>query len=168
MTSPSTCESSARPVSTFSIEYMTQDLFKGKSLATAARSFHRKFNGKDNLFLGRVDHTVDELMQAVLADKAGDVLQAARRMKPGNALIALQGNCARFNLDEPQLAAAVETLLAARYPDIEICGATPTERAVALVNAICSAPAPAPLPAPHEALEEAPEESAASEAAPRG
>lgn len=162
MTIQSACESPTHSVSAFSVEYITRDLFKGKTLASAARSFHRKFNGKDNLFLGRVDHTVDELMRAVLDDKVTDVLQAARRMKPGNALIALQGSCARFNLEEPQLAAAVEAHLAARFPDIEIVGNTPSERAVALVNAVCRAPTPSHAP------EEVSEEDAAEETAPRG
>jgi hypothetical protein len=164
MTNQPAMEFHATPVSAFSIEYMTRDLFKGKSLASAARSFHRKFNGKDNLFLGRVDHTVDDLVRAVLADKVQDVLHAARRMKPGNALIALQGSCARFNLEEPQLAAAVEAHLTAQFPDLEICGATPSERAVALVNAVCSRP----LAAQSQTHEDGSEEDAAIESAPRG
>lgn len=164
MTIQSASESQSHRVSAFTIEYITQSLFKGKTLASAARSFHRKFNGKDNLFLGRVDHTIDELIRAVLEDKVRDVLQAARRMNPGNALMALKGSCARFNLDEPQLAAAVEAHLAAQFPGIEVIGTSPSERAVSLMNAVCCRPAPAHNPMPEDPCEG----DAPSQDVPRG
>lgn len=57
-------------VSPTAIEYVTRSLFAKKSLRAASKAFFMKFNGQDNLFLGRVDYSVEQIMQAVLADKA--------------------------------------------------------------------------------------------------
>lgn len=63
----------ATNISSNAIEYVTRDLFKGKSLKAACNRFLKKFSGTDAAFIGTVDYTAKELMQAVLLDKAKTV-----------------------------------------------------------------------------------------------
>ncbi|MFZ3116941.1 MAG: hypothetical protein WA159_01360 [Variovorax sp.] len=116
------------------IEYITRDLFKGKSLQAACRSFARKFNGEANLFLGTVNYTVEELVHAVLADKAALAIANSKRMRPGCAAFALSGTAATFNLDTQQLSREICRQLTALFPDQpENDGSE--DGAVALMNA---------------------------------
>lgn len=116
------------------IEYITRDLFKGKDLQAACRSFARKFNGEANLFLGTVNYTVEDLVHAVLADKAALAIANSKRMRPGCAAFALSGTAATFNLDTQQLSREICRQLTALFPDQpENDGSE--DGAVALMNA---------------------------------
>lgn len=122
-------------VSLMAIEYVTRDLFKGKSLRTAAKTFCTKFNGQDNMFLGRVNHSVEEVMQAVLEDKAKLAIAGAARMKPGNAEIAIQGTAKQFNLTPAELGREVAAIVA-RSASMELVESRdPLALAVGLLNA---------------------------------
>lgn len=122
-------------VSLMAIEYVTRDLFKGKSLRTAAKTFCTKFNGQSNLFLGRVNHSVEEVMQAVLEDKAKLAIAGAARMKPGNAEIAIQGTAKQFNLSPVELGREVAAIVA-RSASMELVESRdPLALAVGLLNA---------------------------------
>lgn len=91
-----------------SIEYITRDLFKGKSLKVAVNSFLKKFNGQENAFLGgKVQHSYDELFAAVLQDKARSTVAGARAMKEGMGFMSLKGSAQQFNIPEKTLARAV-------------------------------------------------------------
>lgn len=129
---------SAQPstaVSPMAIEYVTRDLFKGKSLRTAAKAFSAKFNGHNNLFLGRVNHSVAEIMQAVLEDKANLAITSAGRMKPGNAEIAIRGTAKQFNLDPADLSREVAAIVA-RSASMELLESRdPLALAIGLLNA---------------------------------
>ncbi|KWT97724.1 hypothetical protein APY03_1276 [Variovorax sp. WDL1] len=117
------------------IEYVTRDLFKGKSLRTASKTFCSKFNGQHNMFLGRVNHSVEEIMQAVLEDKAKLAIAGAARMKPGNAEIAIQGTARQFNLDPASLGREVAALVA-RSASMELLESRdPLALAIGLLNA---------------------------------
>lgn len=130
--------SSAQPstaVSPMAIEYVTRDLFKGKSLRTAAKTFCSKFNGQSNMFLGRVNHSIEEVMQAVLEDKAKLAIAGAARMKPGNAEIAIQGTARQFNLTPADLGREVAAIVA-RSASMELIETRePLALAVGLLNA---------------------------------
>lgn len=52
------------------IEYITRDLFKGKSLKISCNNFIKKFGNTEACFIGNVDYSAEDLMQAVLKDKA--------------------------------------------------------------------------------------------------
>jgi len=129
---------SAQPstaVSVMVIEYVTRDLFKGKSLRTAAKTFCSKFNGQHNMFLGHVNHSVEEVMQAVLEDKAKLAIAGAARMKPGNAEIAIQGTAKQFNLNPADLGREVAAIVA-RSASMELVESRdPLALAVGLLNA---------------------------------
>ena len=129
---------SAQPtaaVSPIAIEYITRDLFKGKSLRTAAKTFCSKFSGQHNMFLGRVNHSVEEVMQAVLEDKAKLAIAGAARMKPGNAEIAIQGTAKQFNLTPAELGREVAAIVA-RSASMELVKSRdPLALAVGLLNA---------------------------------
>ena len=131
----STSGGARAPVSDAAIEYMTRDLFKGKSLLQAARAFHQKFGGQRNIFLGVVDQSVEELMAAVLRDKANVTITGNARMKPGNGLMALKASAHRFNLHEKDLAKAVLDVLANGSPAITVKGPDPVACAVTGLNA---------------------------------
>ena len=129
---------SAQPsaaVSVMAIEYVTRDLFKGKSLRTAAKTFCTKFNGQNNMFLGRVNHSVEEVMQAVLEDKAKLAIAGAARMKPGNAEIAIHGTAKQFNLNPAELAREVAEIVARSASMEHIESRDPLALAVGLLNA---------------------------------
>lgn len=85
-------------VSQNAIEYVTQDLFKGKTLQAACRRFIKKFGGRDAVFLGVVDYTAEQLATAVLQDKV-------RNVKDTRALPAIAN---RFNLKLSDLEKAHE------------------------------------------------------------
>jgi hypothetical protein len=104
-------------VSALAIEYITRDLFKGKTLEAACRSFAKKFNGESNLFLGTVNHSAEELVQAVLADKAALAIDNSKRMRPGCAAFAFEGTAAQFNLNKQQFAREICRQLAALFPE---------------------------------------------------
>lgn len=125
----------AAAVSLMAIEYVTRDLFKGKSLRTAARTLCTKFNGQNNLFLGKVNHSVEEVMQAVLEDKAKLAIAGAARMRPGNAEIAIQGTAKQFNLTPADLGREVAAIVA-RSASMELIESRdPLALAVGLLNA---------------------------------
>jgi hypothetical protein len=94
-----------------------------------------KFNGQDNLFLGRVDYSVEQIMQAVLADKAALAIQNARRMRAGNGHIAIEGTAQQFNLEPSVLATEVLVQLAGAGVAIETTGPHPVARAIDALNA---------------------------------
>lgn len=123
------------PVSPTAIEYVTRDLFAKKSLRAASKAFFMKFSGQDNIFLGRVDYSIEQIMQAVLADKAALAIQNARRMKPGNGHIAIEGTARQFNLEVDLLATEVLVQLAAAGAATETSGASPAARAIVALNA---------------------------------
>lgn len=134
LTSELTGMSGSSTVNPLVIEYITRDLFKGKGLQAACRSFARKFNGEANLFLGTVNYTVEELVHAVLADKAALAIANSKRMRPGCAAFALSGTAATFNLDTQQLSREICRQLTALFPDQpENDGSE--DGAVALMNA---------------------------------
>lgn len=149
---------SANPASTVSpmaIEYVTRDLFKGMSLRAASKSFIRKFNGVDNLFLGRTNHSVEEIMQAVLHDKATLAIANAGKMKPGNAEIAILGTAKQFGLEESALSREVATIVA-RSASLELIESRdPLALAVGLLNATHPANRAAHDQAPEETEEDA-------------
>ncbi|WP_162590373.1 hypothetical protein [Variovorax sp. RA8] len=115
---------------------MTRELFKGKSLRTAAKSFCTKFNGQDNMFLGRVNHSIEEVMQAVLEDKAKLAIAGAARMKPGNAEIAIRGTAKQFNLPPAELGRGVATIVARSASMEFIESRDPFALAVSMLNAV--------------------------------
>lgn len=134
LTSESPGMSGSSIVNPLVIEYITRDLFKGKGLQAACRSFARKFNGEANLFLGTVNYSVEELVHAVLADKAALAIANSKRMRPGCAAFALSGTAATFNLDTQQLSREICRQLTALFPDQpENDGSE--DGAVALMNA---------------------------------
>ncbi|CAN7783120.1 hypothetical protein LJR175_008270 [Variovorax sp. LjRoot175] len=135
------------PLSATAIEYVTRDLFKGKSLRAASKAFHRRFSGEDNIFLGRVTQSIEEIMQAILSDKAALAIQNARRMKVGNAHIAIEGTAQQFNLEVGLLATEVMVQLACADPAAKTDGPDPVARAVFALNA---AHPDAPPLAPHD------------------
>jgi hypothetical protein len=155
--------SAAMPVSASAIEYMTRDLFKGKSVQQAARTFHRKFHGKQNLFLGVMNHSIEELASALLKDKAELAIASIKRTLPGNGLRVLQGTAERFNLDMKALAQTVLDVLASGEPAITVKGPDPIACAVMGLNAAHPAMSPAHAPDVDEA--EAEEESVEPDAA---
>lgn len=126
----------ATAVSLMVIEYVTRDLFKGKSLRTAAKNFCTKFSGQHNMFLGRVNHSVEEVMQAVLEDKAKLAIAGAARMKPGNAEIAIQGTAKQFNINPADLAREVAAMVAHSATMELIESRDPISLAVGLLNAV--------------------------------
>lgn len=138
MTSLIAAASAAQPstaVSLMAIEYVTRDLFKGKSLRMAAKTFCSKFNGQSNIFLGRVNHSIEEVMQAVLEDKAKLAIAGAARMKPGNAEIAIMGTAKQFNLTPAELGREVAAIVA-RSASMELIETRDTfALAVGLLNA---------------------------------
>lgn len=153
MSSLITAAPSAQPaaaVSLMAIEYVTRDLFKGKSLHTAAKRFCTKFNGQNNLFLGRVNHSVEEVMQAVLEDKAKLAIAGAARMKPGNAEIAIQGTAKQFNLTPAELGRGVATIVARSASMEFIESRDPFALAVSMLNAVH----PAARPVQHDEPEQ--------------
>ena len=89
------------------IEYVTRDLFKGKSLKAAANSFVKKFSGQENAFVGEVKFSANELVEAVVRDKAKTAIASAERLKPGMGHIALEATAQRFNIPIEALASAV-------------------------------------------------------------
>ena len=91
------------------IEYVTRDLFKGKSLKSACKSFIKKFSGESHM-LGTVDYSVDELMDAVVDDKAKEVIKTGLKYKEGMGHIALSGLSDRYNIDIDVLRAKVKEL----------------------------------------------------------
>jgi hypothetical protein len=125
----------ASAVSPIAIEYVTRSLFARKSLRAASKSFFMKFNGEDNLFLGRVDYNIEQIMQAVLADKAALAIQSARRMRAGNAQIAIEGTAQQFNLERDVLATEVLAQLAAEGSEIAPDARDPVARAIDALNA---------------------------------
>ena len=134
LTSESPGMSGSSTVNPLVIEYITRDLFKGKGLQAACRSFARKFNGEANLFLGTVSYTVEDLVHAVLADKAALAIANSKRMRRGCAAFALSGTAATFNLDTQQLSREICRQLTALFPDQpENDGSE--DGAVALMNA---------------------------------
>ena len=122
-------------VSPTAIEYVTRSLFARKSLRAASKAFFMKFNGQDNLFLGRVDYSVEQIMQAVLADKAALAIRSARMMKAGNAHIAIEGTAQQFNLEPGVLAAEVLSQLAAAGSQIVPNDQNLVARAIDSLNA---------------------------------
>lgn len=122
-------------VSPTAIEYVTRSLFAKKSLRAAPKAFFMKFNGKDNLFLGRVDYSVEQIRQAVLADKAALAIQSARRMRAGNGHIAMEGTAQQVNLDASLLATEVLAQLATASAEIGSEGLNPVARAIDALNA---------------------------------
>lgn len=110
------------------IEYITQGLFKGKSLEAAVKAFIKKFKGEDNLFLGDTSwYEFDILKEAVLKDKAISTIDGAKKMKEGKGNFSLDGGAQRFNIPRDVLAKAVAEQLApgdtangvlADYPDL--------------------------------------------------
>ena len=71
------------------IEYITQDVFKGKSLKSAINEFIKKFNGQNNMFLGGlVNVTFDALMNEYIKDHCDDVVKA----------LAKDNNSVRFEM----------------------------------------------------------------------
>lgn len=134
LTSESPGMSGSSIVNPLVIEYITRDLFKGKGLQAACRSFARKFSGEANLFLGTVNYAVEDLVHAVLADKAALAIANSKRMRPGCAAFALSGTAATFNLDTQQLSREICRQLTALFPDQpENDGSE--DGAVALMNA---------------------------------
>lgn len=101
----------SRGSSEIAIEYITRDLYKGKTLNAAVKSFVRKFKGKDNTFLGKVEATEEEIYSAVLDDKAEFAIGAARKMKPGMGSYALDGTAQQFNLPKGELVSAIKRKL---------------------------------------------------------
>lgn len=134
LTSESPGMSGSSTVNPLVIEYITRDLFKGKGLQAACRSFTRKFNGEANLFLGTVNYTVEDLVHAVLADKAALAIANSKRMRPGCAAFALSGTAAPFNLDTQQLSREICRQLTALFPDQPDNDGS-EDGAVALMNA---------------------------------
>lgn len=96
------CEGSANPLT---IEYITRDLFKGKSVSSACKSFIAKFNGQNNMFLGNINMTQDELEKAVFDDKADYVIKNLSHIKPGMEHIALDGaiDFFKFNTQDAKM-----------------------------------------------------------------
>lgn len=87
-------------ISSNAIEYVTRDLFKGKSLKAACNRFIKKFGGQAAVFLGTIDYTAKELAQAVLADKARHI----------TVIENLPYVAERFNLSIPELKEAYDKL----------------------------------------------------------
>ena len=82
------------------IEYVTRDLFKGKSVTSACRAFVKKFHGSENMFLGgKVDVTEQELADAVFEDKANNVINFIPKVKPGKEDYALKSAVQLFRLN---------------------------------------------------------------------
>lgn len=143
------------PFSPMAIEYVTRDLFKGKSLRAAANTFFRKFNGVDNLFLGRMNHSVEEIMQAVLRDKAILAIEGAAKMRPGNAEIAILGTARQFGLEEAVLSREIAKIVAQSAGLELIETREPIKLAVDLLNAAHPFMRAAQEQVPEEAEEDA-------------
>lgn len=73
------------------IEYGVQELFKGKSIKSAARSVAKKFDGQTNLFLGQVSLTAGDMEEALWTRLVAEATKAIGRVKPGFEDMALQG-----------------------------------------------------------------------------
>ena len=86
-------------ISSIAIEYVTRDLFKGKSLKASCNKFIKKFGGQDATFIGMVDYTAVELAEAVLMDKAR-LMNGTEPAKVDAKLEALAGH---FNLPLEEL-----------------------------------------------------------------
>jgi hypothetical protein len=81
------------------IEYITQDLFKGKSVSSACKKFIVKYGGQDALFFGKVDINQAQLEEAMFRDKAMKVIEAMKQFKKGSDDIALAAVAQKFKLN---------------------------------------------------------------------
>jgi len=99
------------------VEYVTRDLFKGKSLRASVRKFLRKFVGVDNLFLGKVSYTEPELTAIVITSKAQLAIENSKHIKDGKKHIAVIGTAEQFNIPVDVLRARVSELLDGNDPE---------------------------------------------------
>jgi hypothetical protein len=82
------------------VEYLTQEIFKKKSLKQAAKSIQKKFNGTENWALGGpVEFTVDELIEAYYQDKATTLKAQLAKGDPAKADKATEMFAGYFGLD---------------------------------------------------------------------
>ena len=87
-------------ISSIAIEYVTRDLFKGKSLKSSCNKFIKKFGGQEATFIGIVDYTAVELAESVLKDKLSHYMKDTEPAKVDAKLEALAGH---FNLPLEEL-----------------------------------------------------------------
>lgn len=98
------------------IEYITRDLFKGKSLKASINFFLKKFNGCENMYLGgKVNYSFDELYNAVLVDKAQTAIKNSLKLKDGMGYVALLGAAQQFNIPLLELRKAVIAIIGENY-----------------------------------------------------
>lgn len=93
------------------IEYVTQTIFKGKSLKWAVADFIKKFNNQSNMFLGTVNYTDAELTDLVVTDKAITAIQNAKKMKPGFGHYSREHAVQYFKIPEKLIRAKIAKLL---------------------------------------------------------
>lgn len=93
------------------IEYVKRDLFKGKKLSVAAKSFVQKFGGDEKAtFIGDTRGLTPEIVEnAVIADIASDAVKFATKapLRPQMALNAVAADSKKFNIPEDVLAKAM-------------------------------------------------------------
>jgi hypothetical protein len=80
------------------VEYAVQDLFKGKSLAVAAKRTVEKLSNSENMFLGPGVTVIDAAqLEAALWDRlAESVVKSLPRLAPGKEHYALDGTLGYF------------------------------------------------------------------------
>ena len=92
------------------VEYAVQDMFKGKSLKTAARSTAKKFNGSTNMFIGSMDQISidpDSLEDALWERLVGYTTASIPKIKPGKEHFALDGTI-QFYRQKPTMRAELK------------------------------------------------------------
>lgn len=80
------------------VEYAVRDMFKGHSLASAAKRTAKKFDGYENMFLGPgVIHVDESELEEALWDRMiYRTIEGVRRMRDGFEHFALDGTVAFY------------------------------------------------------------------------